>query len=341
MKISKLLSIILGLSGFMRMGVVDGEGGGSLSMHDAGAALANIVDTSEQGGEEETEEATAERLAAEEAAGATQTGDDAEETQQQGQQAEDETITVKVDGKDVEIKKSELPDLYKNGLRQKDYTTKTMEVSEQRKAADAEIAKARADREKYATELNNFAITTSSMLEEQRKTLTQELFDADPHEYMRQKIIFEGRQEQLGKAQAELDRVRGEYHAEQQEQANKWLAEQMETLSNAVPDIKDPEKGKKFFNSIEGYLTKAGFTEKDGRMVLDSRVVLMADKAQKYDALMARAKDAASKVKAAPVKVERPGVTNVAPTDGRTQQMKQLAKSGSVRDAGAILAGIL
>lgn len=86
---------------------------------------------------------------------------------------------------------------------------------------------------------------------------------------------------------------------------------------------------------------KAGFKSDDGQMVLDARVILMADKAQKYDALMARAKDAASKVKAAPVKVERPGVTQVAPTDGRTQGMKQLAKTGSVRDAGALLAGML
>lgn len=342
MKISKLLSIILGLSGFMRMGVFGSEGGG-MSMHDAGAALAGIEsDAGDQDGEGETDEAAAERLAAEDAAGATPPGDESEEAaEQQQKQPEDETITVQVDGKDVEIKKSELPELYKNGLRQKDYTQKTMETAEQRKAAGEEIAKARADREKYASELKNFSITTTSILAEQEKQLTQELLDSDPIEYLRQERIFKQRQAELSKANDEMQRLYAEHQEDQKRQNMEWMGSQHEQLVKAIPELKDPEKQKKFFGEVEAYLSKSGFSQEDGRTVLDARVVLMADKAQKYDALMARAKETASKVKAAPVRVERPGITPVAPTDGRTQQMKQLAKSGSVRDAGAILAGII
>ena len=106
-------------------------------------------------------------------------------------------------------------------------------------------------------------------------------------------------------------------------------------------DPKNPEKGAKWFADLEPYMAKAGFTKDDGNMLLDARTLIMADKAQRYDALMARAKEATSKVKAAPVKVERPGVAQVAPTDGRTQGMKKLSQSGSVRDAGALLAGLI
>lgn len=337
MKISKLLSIILGLSGFMRMGVMP-EGGMSLS--EASAALSgDAVDPGEQGSEEETDEALAERLAAEEAEGATPPNENADPNEQTAAPA-NEKITIEVDGKTIEIDKADLPELYKGNLRQKDYTAKTMEVSEQRKAADAEIAKARQERDKYATELNNFAITTSSVLEEQRKVLTQELFDSDPHEYMRQKIIFEGRQEQLGKAQAELQRLSGEYHAEQQQQNQQFMESQYKQVLDAFPEIKDPEKSKKFFSDMDAYMTGAGFTKDDAKFILDARVVILADKARKYEALMTKVKEGKNKVAAAPVKVATPGVAKAAPTDGRTKGMQQLAKSGSMHDAAALLSGI-
>lgn len=340
MKISKLLSIILGRSGFLRMGIVGEGGGGDLSMFDAGSALAGI-DPDPGEGEEETEEAAAERLAAEQAEGATQPGDEAE-LEAQASAAASEKITIEVDGKTIELNKADLPELYKNGLRQKDYTAKTMEVSEQRKAAEAETNKARADREDYARKLLDFKTTTTSILEEQAKTLTQELLDTDPQEYLRQQHTFQQRQVELNKANVELQRLHGEYEADQKQQHRQFIADQNEALIAAgLIDAKDGEKSKKFFAAMDDYLEKVGFKPEDGRMLLDARTLVMADKAQKYDALMAKVKESSNKVKSAPVKVERPGVTQVAPTDGRTKGMSQLAKTGSVRDAGAVLAGLM
>jgi len=337
MKISKLLSIILGLSGFLRMGVTDGESGGSLGMYDAGSAFAALGD--DEQGEEETEESAAERLAAEEAVGATQKTDD--EPVEGAATTDGEKITIEVDGKTIELSKEDLPELYKNGLRQQDYTQKTMAAAEQRKAADAEIAKAREEREAYATKLNHFAITTGSLLEEQAKVLTQELLESDPVEYLRQDRIFKTRQAELGKAQVELQRLNGEYQQEQQQQYQQFMAAQQAALTEAgILDAKDAEKGKKFFASVESFMEKSGFKAEDGRMLLDARMLLMADKAMKYEALMAKVKEGQGKVKAAPVKVERPGVTQVAPTDGRTTAIKRLEKSGSVRDAAAIFANM-
>lgn len=339
MKISKLLSIILGLSGFLRMGIVDGEGGG-MGLHDAGAALVSLMDgdTGGAGDAEETEEEAAERLAAQDA---NQTADDSEQDPEEVKQPVDDEITVEVDGKTVTIKKSDLPDLIKGDMRQKDYTQKTMAASETVKAAEAEIAKARAEREEYATNLKNFAITTSGLLQEQQKVLTQELLDSDPVEYLRQQHIFQARQVELGKAQTEMQRLHSEHLAEQQEDNKKWMMAQRDTLLAAIPELSDAAKQKNFFSAVESYMEKAGFGQQDGKTVLDARVLLMADKAQKYDALMARAKETAGKVKAAPVKVERPGVAKVAPTDGRTEGMKRLQKTGSVQDAADILAGLM
>lgn len=339
MKLSKLLSMIFGLSGFLRAGIVGGDGGG-LSLHDAMSSLtggeAGEQGQSDQGGEEETDEQLAERLAAEQAEGATQPSGDEE---QQQQQQDSDTITIEVDGKSVELKKSDLPELYKGGLRQQDYTQKTMAAAEKTKAAEAETAKARSEREEYATKLKNFAITTQSMLDMQSQELTQELLDRDPTEYLRQQHIFNQRQVELGKAQKEMERLHAEYQADQQKEAQAYMQAQHAILREAFPDLSDKSKEDAFFKGVESYMTKSGFTPADGRMVFDARVIKMADQAMKYEALMAKVKESKSKVAAAPVKVERPGTAKVAPTDGRTQGMKRLKESGSMQDAAALLLG--
>lgn len=335
MKISKLLQIILGLSGFLRMGVTDGDGGGSMGVHDAGAAFAGMGDSGEQA--EETEDAAAERLAAEEAAGATQ---QAGEESEQGEDAydENETVTVKIDGKTVELTKAQIAEAKKGELRQQDYTRKTMAAAETVKAAEAEQAKARQERDTYAQQLNNFAIATNSQIMEQQKLLTQELLDTDPIEYLRQERTLQQRQAESAKAQTELQRLQGEYQKEQQQEAQEFMRNQQAKLIEAFPDWKDPEKAKKHVGELETFMGKQGFSAEDGRTVLDARVMILADKAMRYDALLARAKESAGKVKAAPVSVERPGVVSPKATDGRTTAMKQLEKSGSVRDAGAVFA---
>lgn len=337
MKISKLLSIILGLSGFLRAGVVEGDGGG-LSLHDAMSSLTGTQADDEEalapGGEEETDEQLAERLAAEEAEGATQAGGEEEPKQTQ---TDSDTITIEVDGKNVDLKKSDLPELYKGGLRQQDYTQKTMAAAEQAKTAAAEVAKARAEREEYATKLKNFAITTQSIMEEQSKVLTQELLDQDPTEYLRQQHTFNQRQVELDKANKEMERLYAEHQAEQQTEAKNYMQSQKDALVAAYPDLKDDAKGKEFFTGIENYMTKAGFVPADGRMLFDARVIKMADHAMKYEALMAKVKESKSKVAAAPVKVERPGVTKAPVTDGRTQGMKRLKETGNMHDAAALL----
>lgn len=327
---------LLGLKIILRNTAGDGgDSGGALGMHDAGAAFAGMGDDGEQ--PEESEESTVERLAAEEAAGATQkTGDETA----QGEDAydENETVTVKIDGKTVELTKAQIAEAKKGELRQQDYTRKTMAAAETVKVAEAETAKARADRDNYASQLNNFAIATNSQIQEQQKLLTQELLDTDPIEYLRQERTLQQRQAEMGKAQAELQRLQGEYQQEQQQAAQEFLRNQHAKMVETFPEWKDPVKLKQHVAGLEDYMGKQGFNEQDGRMVLDARVMILADKAMKYEALLARAKESAGKVKAAPVIVERPGVVATKSTDGRTTAMKQLEKSGTVRDAGAVFA---
>lgn len=313
-----------------------------LDMHTGAEAFASLLgdQPSEQSEtEQETPEAAAERLAAEEAGANQQNAENGEK--QQADAEPEEAITFEVDGKTVKLSKAELAEQYKNGLRQQDYTRKTMETAEVRKAAEAEQQKARAERDTYAQQLNNFVVTASSLQQEADKVLTQELLQADPVEYLSQKRIFEQRQADLAKAAGELQRIQAEYQQEQQQEHQTFLRNQFEKLLENRPDWKDPAKLKEGVAKLESFMAERGFGANDGRVLLDARFMLMADDAMKYQQLMARAKDAASKVKAAPAKVERPGVTQNVQADPHKEAMKRLAKTGSLRDGAAAMMGFV
>lgn len=279
----------------------------------------------------ETPEAAAERLLTEDANQNQPADGEAPEVE-----AVDSTIEIEVDGKPVKLTKAELAEHYKNGLRQKDYTQKTMEAAEHRKAADIEVQKARAERENYAQQLHNFALTSEAILADQQKSLTEELLRSDPVEYMALERTFRQRQADLARAQQELQRINGERQQEAAQQEAQYRAEQLEKLTAALPEWKDPAKAKLEAGKISEYLQAQGWTPEDIGALADHRHVLAARKAMLYDQLMTRAKEAAGKVKAAPPKVERPGTAQVAPTDGRTTLMKQLKATGS-KDVAAQL----
>lgn len=331
-KISKLLSFLLGMSGFLRMGVGEEGGGGALDVFAAAEAFSSL---DRSGDDEETKqpdavadetpEAAAERLAAEEAEG--------EQSEANDETAEPAKFTIKVDGKDVELTEAEVAEHYKNGLRQADYTRKTMEAAEAKKSADAEASKAKAERDRYAQELNNYAIKTHGDIQEQQGLLTEELLNSDPVEYLRQERIFRERQANLAKAQQELQQIGQQQQQEQAEARQSYFQEQQEQLLAKLPEWKDSTKAQAEAGAIKKYLTEQGFTPAECDFT-DHRLILLARDAMKHADLLARAKSAVKKVQPLPTKVERSGTADSGKPDGRTAAMKQLGKTGSI-DAAA------
>jgi hypothetical protein len=324
-------------------GTTGSTGGGALDAHGAAEAFGAILGGDEPKLEaaaeakndppaDETEEAAAERLVAEAAKG--------DEKPEGEQAAEPQKFTIKVDGKDVELTADEVAEHYKNGLRQQDYTKKTMEAAETRKAADAEVQKARAQRDEYAAKLEGFKSQADYEIANLRAHLTLELLDSDPVEYGRIKHIVEERQVQLQQAQQELGQINEQRKHEKAEADRISIQDQHEKLVAKVPEWKDPAKLKDGLAKLGEYLAHEGYADDSADMPRHLQV-LMAKKAMEYDALMARAKEATKKVAAAPAKVERPGNTeSVKPTDGRTSAMKKLAATGSIADAAAVFGQI-
>jgi hypothetical protein len=251
---------------------------------------------------------------------------------------DDPDVTVKIDGKDVTVKLSEL----KNGYqRQADYTRKTMEVAEQRKAAEAEAAKARQERERTAGELQKIAHQLEGALNEQSKIDWEQLLQTDPVEYLRQQHLAQQRQAQLQQVAAEQQRLNAQAQAEAEQARTRLLQDQHQALLDKLPAWKDETKAKAEMSQMRDFLKAEGFSDDEIGKINDHRGVILARKAMLYDQMVSKAQAAAKKVATLPTKVEKPGSGEPQGLDRRTSAYQRLSKSGRVEDAAALFAGFL
>lgn len=263
-----------------------------------------------------------------------------EDPQQDSEVAADDDpmVTVKIDGKEVDVKLSEL----KNGYqRQQDYTRKTMEVSAERKQAEAQIQHAMQERQQYAQNLQRMQVQLESALQEQQQINWEQLIAENPQEALRQQHLAQVRQAQLQQNYAEQQRIASMMQAEQAQRIQSYLSQQQEELLAKLPDWKDETKAKADKAALRDYLVKEGYDESAIAGVMDAKAVLIARKAMLYDQMVSKAQVATKKVANLPQKVERPGTGANPNLDRRSSAFQRLSKSGRVEDAAAVFASIL
>ena len=257
----------------------------------------------------------------------------AEPEAQEAPEADEQTVTVKIDGKDVEVKLSEL----KNGYqRQADYTRKTTEVAEQRRAAEAESSKAREERNAYQGKLQNMQVQLEAALQQQQQTDWTALLESDPVEYLKQQHLSQQRQATLSQVYAEQQKVAGQVQAEQAQARQTYLAQQQDELLAKLPDWKDAAKAKAEKTALRYYLLESGYDSKTVETITDAKAVVLARKAMLYDQIVSKANAAAKKVSTLPTRVERPGVGENPGLDRRSSAFQKLSKTGRVEDATSL-----
>ena len=243
-----------------------------------------------------------------------------------------EVFTVKVDGKEVEVT---LDELQKGYSRTQDYTRKTQQLAEARKAAEAELQAIRAEREQYAQLLG--------ALSEQVKTAAEpkidwdRLYKEDPIEYVRQREVMRENREKAAAIQAEQQRLAEIAQKEQMAQFESLKAKESEALLEALPAWKDPAKAKAEKAMLVEFGQKMGFTPQELGNIFDHRVVLALRKAALYDQMQAKRQGIKPVVNNGP-RPAKPGAA------GRVSQMSEtaratqrLAKTGRVDDAASAI----
>lgn len=309
----------------------------SLSPDQAGAAFTAMFEPPREEEVVQPDTETEAEKAVKAEPNAKEEGDDA----QTDPEPSDSKVTVEVDGKTVELTKEQVAEAYKNGLRQADYTQKTQAIAEQRKAAEAETAKARAERQELAQNLTRHQALLEGALQEQQKIDWQALLESDPVEYLKQQHLAQARQAALQQTVQQKAALDAQAQAEQQEAFKSHIESQREELLAKIPEWKDEAKRNAGVAEVKSYLQKQGLSDAEIHGVTDHRAIIMTRKAMLYDQMIAKASVAAKKVAAAPQRVERAAGGESNALDKRTAAFQRLSKSGSVEDAGRLFSNLL
>lgn len=249
---------------------------------------------------------------------------------------EEPLYTVKVDGQEIQVKQSELLAGYQ---RDADYRNKTKAIAEQRQAVEAERQSVTQERNAALQVIERFQAELGQLL--QPAVDWGRLAQEDPAEYIRQKHAYDMRMQQYNQAEQAKQYMLHQSQQEQQKHLQAHIQAEAQRLIDAIPEWKDEAKAKAGKEALNSFLKSYGYGDQEIGTVADHRMVVIADKARRYDELMKKAALTQKKVEKVPPRVERPGSSETNPTDGRTQAMQRLKRSGSVSDAAAVFANFI
>ena len=243
-----------------------------------------------------------------------------------------ETFNIKVNGQEVPVTLDELKAGYS---RQSDYTQKTMQIAEERKALEA-------DRQNLQALINDYQNALQSPMPAMEPPVRPDakFWDEDPIEAMRQTELYRQKMEDFQAESAKHQHLQQQAMAEKQKQMQEALNQQQVALKERIPEWQNEETATKEKAEIRRFGLSMGFTENELAQIYDSRAVQVLRDAMRYNQLQTKR----GKVKQAPQgKSLAPGT----PTPGEPQQlrkgkaMKRLAQTGHIKDAQAVFEQIL
>lgn len=272
---------------------------------ESGDALSDLVDSMTPASESEQEEGAESEESEEEE---EEQESEEEESEEEEEEGEEQTFTIKHDGKEVNLKLSELKELGQKGF---DYSAKTMAVAEERKQVESAKAKWSERVTEHEQALNETHQKLQALAEVAHRLVGEPPSISLAHEnaaqYLALKEAHEASKGQLNQAlqaiqanEQERDRLR---HSTREFRANEtWQA-----LSDTLPGWKEDPDAK--FAELDKYVKALGLS---GEALVDARLEkgfwTLADKAKAYDAIQARKAEMKPKEKLA--KVAKPSAQN-------------------------------
>ena len=321
------------------------QGSGELTVNEAAAKFEGFLSAGEDSNEQPDTVETEQEDSAdyEEAAEATEDevvdADDVEvedddESEVEEEELEETRYTVKAAGEEKEVTLEELMQGYQLGA---DYTKKTQELAENRKAVEAEakaILEAKQVRDTYAQRLQ--AIEQFLTQGQDSSEDLAAMKENDPIGYAVKVAELTEKKEQLAQVRAEQERIAQQQQADRQQEMARLVQQEATKLSQVLPEFSDPTKGEQIRNEIRNYGKSVGFTDNELSQVYDSRHVLMLHKAMMYDKLQKSKPAVNKKVAQAPKMVKSGTKVKEGNRDIRKQQLNKLKQTGKVRDAAAL-----
>ena len=245
--------------------------------------------------------------------------------------------TIKVDGEEQEVTLEELQNGYS---RQRDYTRKTQELAQQRKAIEAKYQEVSQKDAIYSQLLPKMEATLKGEL--QNEPDWSALYEADPIAYVREKDIWNEKKQKLQAVQAESQRLQQESQVEQQKKLQQFVEYGNQQLLEQIPEWQDNEMASKEKMAIRDYgVNVLGYTPQEMDSVYDYRVLLGLRNAWLQHKTQQATKVKPTEKKAA-ARTARPGTSNVPKTTTPVKRARQkLAKTGKVQDAAKLFEQII
>lgn len=301
------------------------------------AEAAQVEDAEMPEGQEDEYEAQADNSAVE---GSESDLDDDEDDDGDQYGTLDLSTTIEVDGEEKTIE-----ELRSGFLRQKDYTRKTQELAESRKAVEAKDQEIDRERAEYAQLLPAMAERIQQAAEQEPDWDT--LYDTDP--VMAAKAERQWRKEQeartaqLQAVQAEQQRMQQIAAQKQEQMQQSYLEQQRHILPDIIPEWRDKKVAATEATQIRDFLLGEGFSEQDVSGMSNATLVKLARKAMLYDRGETRANEVKAKPKKPRTKTLKSGSRASQPkrTSAAQEAQNRARKTGRVTDAAAAIKALL
>lgn len=239
-------------------------------------------------------------------------------------ESETEALTVVIDGKEVEVT---LDEARKGYQRQADYTRKTQRLAEERRAFEADLAAVREERAQYGELLTKL----------QQRVAADGLPEAPASDDPREWAAYQRKKAEWDAIEAEKAKLSARMQADYEAQRDAIIAQEQVKLKEALGWVTEDE-GREIKSKLADYAYSLGFTDNDLEAAADHRLIVMLDKARRWDESQGARMEVRKKAAKSPTL--KPGQPKARKSSGRKQVeslRRQLRQGGRIGDAAKLL----
>ena len=239
----------------------------------------------------------------------------------------DDLVEAEYEGKTYKVPK-ELKDAL---LRTQDYTRKTQEVAEMRRAAEQRVQAIQAQEQIMAATFDKAAELKQiqSQLSQFEQIDWQALSDADPVQAQKLLIARQNLERSYGQKAQELQMAQAQYQQLTAQQRQQMLQEAAKELKQRLPEF-DAKMAERIRSTVKEY----GYSDQELSNVTDPRLVQVLHDAMKWRELQAQKPQAMKKVAEAPKAVKPQAQT---PKPRNQAALQRLKSHGRVEDLASFL----
>jgi hypothetical protein len=267
-------------------------------------------------------------------------GEDQEEPEGESEEPEIEYLELVVNGEQVKKSKAEVLELAQKG---EDYTRKTQQLAEERRALQAQMQAAQQQQQMQSAVANLVAEAKAveGQLAQYKDIDWNALVDADPVQAMKLNLQYRELQAYYQGKVNDINQTSQQVQSQQAQMKQEMLVREHQAMLQSIPDWADKTKFDSEVADIRGFLANTGFNADEIGSLVDHRHVIVARKAMLYDKLMAGKPAVTKKVAEAPKPVKSTAPQTTKSKEAYTKTRQELRKTGRTEYAERAIEALL